>query len=69
MNDRLQYIHDAKSRLDTTSDSRVLGALGHPGYSDRFAWTVLDAWHNGSGNLHDIVYGPIGTKAANTATN
>lgn len=44
-------------KLDTKSESRVLSAMGHPGYSDSFARAALQRWVRGDVSLHLVVYG------------
>ncbi len=42
----------------TGTEARVLAALGHPGYSNEFAWQALDRWANTPTlTIHQVVYG------------
>ncbi len=47
--ERAQEIQRIRRTLNTTSNARVLNALGHPGYSDRYAGQILNAWVSATG--------------------
>jgi hypothetical protein len=47
--ERAQEIQRIRRTLNTTSDARVLNALGHPGYSDKYAGQILNAWAYATG--------------------
>jgi hypothetical protein len=54
---RSLIIEGIKASLGTTNASRILSALGHPGYGSRFSAKVLYEWQRNAGqSLHAIVY-------------
>lgn len=56
--ERTAEIERIKEVLGTNSDSRILSALGHPGYGASFAANALSQWVFRPGvSLHQIVYG------------
>lgn len=54
---RIKEVERVMRKLDTKSESRVLSAMGHPGYSDSFARAALQRWVRGDVSLHLVVYG------------
>ena len=57
---RTLQIERIQLKLGTTNASRILSALGHPGYGSRFAAKVLYEWQRNAGqSLHAVVYSGI----------
>lgn len=55
LSDRLAEISRIGDRLGTVEPSRILAALGHPGYGDVFAASVLLRWAETGEGLHYVI--------------
>ena len=57
--DKQDEIMRIGAELETESESRILGAMGHPGYSDAVARGVLNQWVENEINLHHALGYPV----------
>lgn len=60
---RDRAVIETMEALSTTSPSRVLSAMGHPGYSDEWASRLLLDWIEQGGEIHRLVYDTPQTQA------
>lgn len=59
---RIQEIKRIMFNLDSPPPTRILSALGHPGYGSPYAGRILNIWtSNIEFDLHDIIYGQRGS--------